>query len=187
GRAPAERQERLVVLEPRQPRAEARVVGEVLELERLAGLRPEGLVAHGEEEPATVARLVETIGRIVADQRRLGRIVDGAARLERQRAAGQRRLDALAAPRALAREERRENALGRERRRVVVGRRGPEVHGWAAEALERHQAAERLEDRIEAGTVGVGTGRAEGRDRGIDQARVDGAEALVAGAEPLGD
>src|SRR4029453_4410705 len=54
-------------------------------------------------------------------------------------------------------------------------------------SLERHQTAERLEDRIEARTIAVRSRRAESRDRRIDEARVDGAQALVADAEPLGD
>src|SRR5215471_11021840 len=103
------------------------------------------------------------------------------------RAPEQRGLHPLAAPRALAREERRDDALGGERCGVVVGGRGPEIDRRAAEALERHQTAERLEDRIEARTIGVRSGRAEGRNRRIDEARVDGAQTLIADAEPLGD
>src|SRR5437879_2030880 len=83
------RQEILVVLKAQHPGAEARIVGEVLETERLAELDPEGLVADREEEPLAIARLVETVGRVVADQHGLAGVVHGGARLERPDAAEQ--------------------------------------------------------------------------------------------------
>src|SRR5207249_6760135 len=64
---------------------------------------------------------------------------------------------------------------------------GPEIHRRPAEALQGHQTAQRLKDRIEARSVGVRTARAEGRDRGVDQARVYRAQPLVADAQALGD
>ena len=84
-----DRQEVRVVPDAQDPGAEARVVGEVLEPERLAELDPEGLVADREEEPGAVAGLVETVGRVVADQHGLAGVVHGDARLERQDAAEQ--------------------------------------------------------------------------------------------------
>src|SRR2546425_421854 len=83
------RQEILIVLQTQHPGAEARIVGEVLETERLAELDPEGLVADRQEEPLAIARLVETVGRVVADQHGLAGVVHGDARLERQDAAEQ--------------------------------------------------------------------------------------------------
>src|SRR5437899_3218019 len=63
-----DRQEVRVVLDAQEPGAEARIVGDALEAERLRELDPEGLVADREEEPLAVARLVEAVGRVVADQ-----------------------------------------------------------------------------------------------------------------------
>src|SRR5207253_5313645 len=54
-----ERRERVPILDAQHPGGKARVVRERAQVERLAELRPEGLVAAGEEEPTAVARLVE--------------------------------------------------------------------------------------------------------------------------------
>src|SRR5207245_8265131 len=168
-----DRQEVRVVLDAQEPGAEARIVGDALEAERLRELDPEGLIADREEEPLAVARLVEAVGRVVADQRGLARVVDGDTRLERQHAPQERGLDALAPPGALAREERREGGLGRQRGRVAAGRRRAGLLGRAAQALDRPWAAERLEDRIEARTLRAGAGGAERGDRAVDEARVE--------------
>src|SRR5262249_58849069 len=116
--------------------------GEWFGVERLAELQPEGRVGEGEEDRGAVAGLVKPVGRVVTNERRLRRIVDGHARLQGQGAAKQRGLYALPTARALAREEGRENPLGGERRRVVVGGGGPGVDRRAAGTLQRVEASE---------------------------------------------
>src|SRR5262249_13469273 len=88
---------------------------------------------------------------------------------------------------ALAREERRDDALGRQRRRVVVHRCGPEIGGRAAEALQGHQAAQRLEHWVEARPVRGGPAGAEGGDRRIGQAPAYVPQPPVADAQALGN
>ena len=157
-----ERRERVPVLDAQHPGGKARVVHERAQVECLAELCPERLVAAGEEEPAAVARLVEAVGRVLAEAGVLVRVEDDVARLQREHGLHERRLHLLAAAGALPREERGQDRLARERRRVVVGHRNSHVLGRAAEPLERHHAAQRLEERVEAGPPRVGPGRGAG-------------------------
>src|SRR5881394_514589 len=71
------------LFQTQHPRAEARVVRELLHAHGLAELGPERLIATGQEESFAVAGLVEAVGRVLADERGLARIVDGDARLQR--------------------------------------------------------------------------------------------------------
>ena len=52
-------------------------------------------------------------------------------------------------------------------------------------ARDRHEAAHSLRDLIEAGPLLVGTVLPEAGDAGIDEARIEGGEALVIDAEPV--
>src|SRR2546421_4478965 len=180
------RQQHLAVVEPQHPGGEAGIVREVLELERLAQLDPERLVAAGEEEPFAVAGLVEPIGRVVSEDRLFPRIVDEISGLQGRHRVQQRRLHLLADAAALADEEGREHRLRGERRRVVIDERDADILRRTAEALERHDASHALQHRVEPRAVDERPGGAEGRSRAVDEAWVEGAQPRFADAQPVG-
>ena len=182
-----DRQERACVVVAQHPRGKARIVRELVEAERLAELHPERLIAAREEEPLAVAGLVEPVGGARAEARRLPRVLDRVAGLERQRAMKQRRLHALSAPGALAHEEAGEHRLRSERRRVVVGDGDAQVLRRSAVALKRHHSRHRLQQRIEARSIDVGPARAERGHGAIHEARVDLRQPGVAEAETIRD
>src|SRR3989441_4204379 len=95
-------------------------------------------------------------------------------------------LDALAMPRRLPLPESGHHAQCRvhARARVADGGTGLERRR-AREAGQRHRAARRLRDHVEALVLAVGTVGAEALHGEIDQARIQGREGLVAEAHPL--
>src|SRR5215471_5819959 len=182
-----DRHQRVAIVAAEEPGAEARVVDHLGPPDSLAELGPERLVTAGEEEPLAVARLVEPIGRCLAQEGGLVGIVDHAAGLEREHALEERGLHDLAPPRALAHEEGGEHGLSAQGGRVVIGDGHAHELGRPAEALEVLDAAERLEHGIVAGPIAIRPVRPEGRHGAIDEARVQPAQGGCVHAEPLVD
>ena len=180
-----DRQQHLAIVEAQHPGREARIVRQRLEPQRLAELDPERLVAAREEEPLAVARLVEPVRRVVAEDRLLARVVDEVSRLQGGHRVQQRRLDLLADAGALADEQRREHRLRGERRGVIVDQRDADVLRRAAEALERHDPGHALQHRIEPRAVDERAGGAEGRGGAVDEARIQRAQRRFADTEPV--
>ena len=177
-----DRQQSLAVLEPQQPGGEARVVGEVPHVERVAELRPERLVAAGDEEPLTVAALVEAIGRVLAERAsacRDSRWRSRTAAPARRAAARSRCADRAG---AVANEERGQHGLRGKGGGVVVGGRGAQILRRPAEALQRHEPAHGLQQGIEAGAIDIGTGGAEGGHRAVDELGLRASRVRVAHA-----
>src|SRR5205807_1850433 len=83
--------------------------------------------------------------------------------------------------------ERHERTEGTHEAGQVVGNRRRARGDWrpVGEPAQIADAAHRRRDPPEPGSVGVGTGLAEGRDPDQDQPRVDGPKALPAEVPPL--
>ena len=98
----------------------------------------------------------------------------------------QRGVDPLAAARALALEQRGQDAVGEHEAGGQIGDRQTDAHGSAAGlAVDGHQAGQALGDLVETGPVAVRAGLAEARDAAVDQARIDLRERLVVDSQPM--
>ena len=85
-----------------------------------------------------------------------------------------RHVDALAAAGALALEQRGRQREGAGRAGRVVDRRRADLHGvTSVGAGHRHDAGGRLDHVVVGGLLAARPVLAEGRERGIDQARID--------------
>ena len=97
----------------------------------------------------------------------------------------QRGVHPLALPGGLALDERHENALGEEDARAEIGDGDAHAHRpLAGNAGDGHEAAHALGDLVDAGPVAVRPALPEAGDAAVDEARVDGAQALVVDAQP---
>ena len=172
--------------------AEARVVGEGLDAQgaaepaehRLPRGRDVDVAVLGLEDPGGDARgmIVPGLGRdLAADEPARGLEVE-----HRHHGLEQGGVHPLAAPAALALEQRQENALREVEPRRQVGDGDADPHGaLAGQTGHGHQPTHALGDLVVAGAVAVGPVLAEAGDRGVDQPRIHGAEALVVDAEPV--
>ena len=100
----------------------------------------------------------------------------------------QRRVHPLALARALALDQRDQDALRQEDARAEVGDRDADPHRpLARKAGDRHEAAHALGDLVDARAVAVRPGLAEAGDAAVDDARVDRRKRLVVDAQALFD
>ena len=115
-----------------------------------------------------VRRVAETAGIHAVDQ--IGHAVKAG---HRHRNVDQRDLDMLAAAEPVACQQRKQDGIaGRHARRQVYNRRTGAHRLAVRKAVQRHEAAFGLRDRVEARTQGKRSLAAVGRDRAIDQPRV---------------
>ena len=95
-------------------------------------------------------------------------------------------VDALAAPGALALEQRGRQREGAGHAGGVVDRRRADLHGMHVRgAGHRHDARGGLDHVVVGGLAAARPVLAEGRERGVDQPRIDGGERLVAEPQRL--
>ena len=119
-------------------------------------------------------------GHILVDQPACGLEVEQEY-LRRQ----ERGLDILALAGFLALEQRGHYSECREQSRSHVGDRRPRAHRpLSRQAGDRHQPTHALRDLVEARPRLVGPGLAIGRDRGIDDARIDGFQVRIIDPQP---
>src|SRR5438046_7446511 len=154
---------------------------------------PEPVVGARDEDPLAVAapevpvrrerrvRGAERPGHGAAEQIPLGVVVQ-----ERHGGLEERAVHALAEARPLPVEQRVHDPERAEDARRQIEERDAAADGRAVGlARDRHDAAEGLHERLVAGAVGAGSRAPEGRDRAVDEPRVDGRERLVAQTERL--
>ena len=149
------------------------------------------LVAGGRDVDVAVLRLEDAGGNarrvIVA---RLGRDLAAhqpARGLEvehREHCLEQRGVHPLPLSGDLSLEEGDEDALGQQDARAQVGNGNAHSHGaLTGNAGDGHQSAHPLGDLIDPGPIAVGPALPEAGNAAVDQARVDGTQALVVDAE----
>ena len=103
---------------------------------------------------------------------------------ERQAGAQQRRVHELAPARVVARQQRRQDAVGGERPGGMVGDGHAHHPGPVEVGHEAQHAAQGLADGVEPRLVAIRTFLAVARDGAVDQPRVAPGQALVIEAEP---
>ena len=126
--------------------------------------------------------------RPVARLRRFAQGEVGGERLDREvrHRLEHRDFDEAALARARALEQRTEDAVCGIDARDRVGERGPEEARTLRVDDDGKEAGQRLRHGVVARALGVGPVGAESADRAVDEPRIESAQALDAGAEPLG-
>src|SRR5688572_9926051 len=126
--------------------------------------------------------------RPVARLRRLAEREVGGERLDREvrHRLKHRDLDESALARARALEQRGEDAVRGIDSSDCIGQRGPEEAGSFRVHDDGEESGQRLRDRVVARALGVGPIGPESADRAVDEPGIEAAQALGAGAEPLG-
>src|SRR5262249_24997303 len=174
-------------------RGEPGIVGHVAEAERAGQAPPEPGVRTGHGHPPVVAtaevaqgrqrgrRGPERLGHGPREQDALGLEVQ-----QPERGFEQRAIDALSPPRPLAQSQRPEHTERAQDAGRQVEEGDAAAHGRAAGlAGNRHDPAERLHERLIAGSFGPRPCATERRDRAVDEARILARERVVPQTEFL--
>ena len=143
--------------------------------------REQALVGGAQDVGLREARPVARLRRL-AEREEGGERLDGEVRHRLEH----RDFDEAALARARALEQRAEHAVRGVDAGDRVGERGPEEARTLRVDDDAEEAGQRLRDGVVARALGVGPVGAEAADRAVDEPRVESAQPLDAGAEPLG-